>query len=157
MSNKLSRPKLIFRAVECFSPILSAQFAHEYTLANYCPEKQPCPIFQGGRLELLHQQKFPNNDFAEPQLQRNEKKRSQRFVDQNVMDGNLNAARPVKDYGAIEQQFETSVPITALTAVKVRQKDINEIVFYALADTGADVSICTKDLAEKNVQMEPRR
>ena len=34
------------------------------------------------------------------------------------MDGNLNAARPVKDDGTIEQQFKTSVPIMALTAVR---------------------------------------
>ena len=30
MSNELSRPKLIFRIVDCFSPALYAQFAHEY-------------------------------------------------------------------------------------------------------------------------------
>ena len=76
-------------------------------------------------------------------------------MDQDVMDGNLNAARPVKDDGAIEQQFETSVPIMALTAVKERQKDIKEIAFYALVDTGADVSICTKDLAEKMFRWSP--
>ena len=65
------------------------------------------------------------------------------------MEGNLNAARSVKDDGAIEQLFETSVPIMALTAAKERQKDIKEIVFYALANAGADVSICTNDLAKK--------
>ena len=79
----------------------------------------------------------------------------QEVVNQDVMDGNLNAARPVKDDGAIEQKFETSVPIMALTAVKERQKNIKEIVFYALVDTGADVSICTKDLAEKMFRWSP--
>ena len=125
-------------------------------LAKYCSEKQSCPICQGGHSELLHQQKLPNNKFGEPQPQRNGDKRNQRLVvDQDVMDGNLNAARPVKDDGAIEQQFETSVPIMALTAVIERQKDIKEIAFYALVDTGADVSICTKDLAEKMFRWSP--
>ena len=96
----------------------------------------------------------------EPQPQRNEDKRSQRLVyqdvvDQDVMDGNLNAARPVKDDGTIEQQFETSVPIMALTAVKERHKNIKEIACYALVDTGADVSICTKDLAENMFRWSP--
>ena len=72
-----------------------------------------------------------------------------------MMDGNSNATRPVKDDGAIEQQFETSVPIMALTAVKERQKDIKEIAFYALVDTGADVSICTRDLAGKMFRWTP--
>ena len=31
-------------------------------------------------------------------------------MDQDVLDGNLNPARPVKNDGAIEQQFKTSVP-----------------------------------------------
>ena len=97
-------------------------------LAKHCSEKQSCPICQGGHSELLHQQRLPNNKFGEPQLQRNEDKRNQRLVhqdvvNQDVIDGNLNAARPVKDDGAIEQQFETSVPIMALTAVKERLKD----------------------------------
>ena len=92
-------------------------------LAKYCSEKQSCPICQGGHSELLHQQKLPNNKFGEHQPQRNEDKRNQRLVhqdvvDQDVMDGNLNAARPVKDDGTIEQQFKTSVPIMALTAVR---------------------------------------
>ena len=30
MSNELSRPQLIWRIVDCFSPALYAQFAHEY-------------------------------------------------------------------------------------------------------------------------------
>ena len=123
-------------------------------LAKYCSEKQSCSICQGGHSELLHQQKLSNNKFGEPQPLRNEDKGNQRLVHQDVvdldvMDGNLNAARPVKDDGTIEQQFEASMPIMALTAVKERQKNIKEIVFYALVDTGADVSICTKDLAEK--------
>ena len=53
----------------------------------------------------------------------------QDVVDQYVMDGNLNAARSVKDDDALEQQFETSVPIMALTAVKEKQKNIKEILF----------------------------
>ena len=129
-------------------------------LAKYCSEKQSCPICQGGHSKLLPQQKLPNNKFGEPQPQRNEDKINQRLVhqyvvDHNVIDGNLNAARPVKDDGTIEQQFETSVPIMALTAVKKRQKNIKEIVFYALIDIKANVSICTKDLAEKMFRWSP--
>ena len=47
-------------------------------LAKYCPEKQPCSICQHGHSD---QQKFPKNNFGEPQLQRNEDKRSRRLVD----------------------------------------------------------------------------
>ena len=68
---------------------------------------------------------------------------------QDVVDGNLNAARPVKDDGVIAQQFETSVLIITLTAVKEGQKVIKEIVFHALVDTEDDVSICAKNPAEK--------
>ena len=61
----------------------------------------------------------------------------------------------MKANDVIEQQFKTSVPITALAGVKERQKDIKKFVFYALVDTGADVSIFTKDLIEKIFKGSP--
>ena len=41
------------------------------------------------------------------------------------------------------------------TICSKRQKDIIEIVFYALVDTGADVSMCSKDLVEKMFRWNP--
>ena len=65
--------------------------------------------------------------------------------------GKINTVKGIEKGYIDERDCSSLVPLMALTAVKRNpesEKVENDIKFYALVDTGADTSICTRELAE---------
>ena len=107
--------------------------------ARYCNHKQPCEKCKGGHTELLHLKAILQGSPATSR-KANENKSDQRSREESC----INVARYPQDEQPPPLQFTASVPLIALTAIKNsadKTESNNEVVFYALLDAGADVSI----------------
>ena len=71
--------------------------------------------------------------------------------------GHINTARTNKKREVKNSKCNASVPLIALTAVRNdADEQAADILFYALVDTGADTSLCTRELAEKLFGWKPK-
>ena len=116
-----------------------------------CPElsTSSCGKCQGKHNTLLH---LPNKDKNKGNNAENNQKRNDFKKDSEKTSVNVGIV------GANERQSDetATVPIMALEAVQYENGRVKKIVpFYALLDTGAERTLCTKFLAKKLYGWDP--
>ena len=116
-------------------------FCFGHHLARNCEAKQYCNKCQGRHSVLLHMEAQPNQE--------------------DVSEGSahlshINAVETKMNREFVDSDCPASVPLMVLKAVKTNSKPETSIPFYAFLDTGADSSICTKELAEELFGWKPK-
>ena len=110
-------------------------------MARHCPMQQECPKCKGAHCGLLHSDSFkaaqaPKDATQEPETRTQEEKK-------------VNAVKSVVYQRRQAEDCVASVPLISLTAVKKEAGMERTKPFYALIDTGADTSLCTRELVEE--------
>ena len=111
--------------------------------AKYCPNKTPCSQCNGGHSQLLHQNDANRN--------KPEGDNSSAKVRKSNLPEQLKAAGSCVENAVDDSNTEcmATVPIIGVTCVQDEGDNFTELTVYAMPDTGADISICTKELTEK--------
>ena len=123
--------------------------------ARDCSEKRPCSKCQRRHSDFLHQERQKisvttsgNNNINEVE--------GKKEIKTEVSTSRINTARYCDQHQIPNEAFVASVPLIALTTVKQSNSSSVEVPFFALVDTGADSTICTRELAEILYEWDPR-
>ena len=128
----------------------------ERHLAKCCTKKSPCVKCKGRHTELLHQEK---RNISHAITSNNSKEGERRNETKNAIpDCSLNTAEDLTTKSPAGSDCAASVPLMELTALTKSDNDhpSEEITFCALLDTGAYISLCTRQLAEKLWKWDPK-
>jgi len=120
-------------------------------LAKFCPDRKPCAKCQGGHSDSLHEERKKERENTQME---DDKSEDSRKID-TMKKGQLNLASHQRKSSPNSIGSSTLVPLMCLTAVRIEGFE-KEIPFYTLVDSGADTTICTRELAEKLHGWEPR-
>ena len=142
-------------------------FAREHGLCFYCLckhysadclTKNRCVVCQGAHSKLLH---LPVESPKRPPPRSNNLSKQESVKSSTINsqpNGKINAAKRKAKECTDEPDCSSLVPLMALTAVKRNPESEeveDDVKFYALVDTGADTSICTRELAESLFEWNP--
>ena len=142
-------------------------FARENGLCFYCLckhysadclTKSRCVICQGAHSKLLH---LPVESPKRPPPRSNDQSKQESVKSSTINsqpNGKINAAKGKAKECTDEPDCSSLVPLMALTAIKRNPESEeveNDVKFHALVDTGADTSICTRELAESLFEWNP--
>ena len=124
-------------------------------LARNCPTGKLCSKCQGSHSDLLHLERKKESTTSP-----NEKENLE-DLEKNSNSGTktvrrVNIARDSGRTQSLEKEYFASVPLMRLTAIKTQGSEKVEVPFYALVDTGADTTICNRELAERLFEWDPR-
>ena len=123
-----------------------------------CLTKSRCVICLGAHSKLLH---LPVESPKRPPPRFNDQSKQESVKSSSINsqpNGKINTVKGIEKGYIDEPDCSSLVPLMALTAVQRNpesKKVENDIKFYALVDTGADTSICTRELAEPLFKWNP--
>ena len=142
-------------------------FAREHGLCFYCLckhysadclTKSRSVVCQGAHSKLLH---LPVESPKRPPSRSNNLSKQERDESSTINSQpncKINATKEKEKVYIDEPDCSSLVPLMALTAVKRNPESEeveDDVKFYALVDTGADTSICTRELAESLIEWNP--